>query len=437
MLNINHPDVARLLFTANFGLEKESLRIDQTGHLSHTPHEFADGHIVRDFCENQTEINTDVHPTLQQTMDELLEKTKDIQRFCKERNELLWPFSSPPLIRNEEDIPIANVDKPGRSYREYLSNRYGRYKMTFCGIHYNFSFSDALLEAGWKADLKAEEDKKSFPEWKNDLYLDLANKASSMGWLINVLTAASPLVDGSYYEKKLMGKTCFTGLASMRNSELGYWNFFTPVLDYSSIEAYIQAITKYTRKGYLKEARELYYPIRLKPRGKYSLEALKQDGISHIELRMLDLNPTALSGLDMEDASFVHLFLVYLAALPPLEQSGEYQLLTEQNFKNAAHYDLKTIKIVDFSECSQTVYDAAWALLQEIRTFYQNVLPGAVPLIDRQILKLSDPQTYRYAWRLRDAFADDYVGKGIALAKRLQDELLKEPLRHSCVLADF
>ena len=31
-------------------------------------------------------------------------------------------------------------------YRDYLSDRYGMYKMTFSGIHVNYSFAEELLK---------------------------------------------------------------------------------------------------------------------------------------------------------------------------------------------------------------------------------------------------------------------------------------------------
>ena len=59
MLNINDPNVRQHLLEGNFGLEKESLRIYGNGRLSHLPHPFPNHkNIDRDFCENQTEINT-------------------------------------------------------------------------------------------------------------------------------------------------------------------------------------------------------------------------------------------------------------------------------------------------------------------------------------------------------------------------------------------
>ena len=83
-------------------------------------------------------------------------------------------------------------------------------------------------------------------------------------------------------------------------SEKGYWNTFLPIFDYRSLDAYIQSMEYYIRAGELREIRELYYPVRLKPKGENSLANLKQ-GVDHIELRMLDLNPFSPVGISKED----------------------------------------------------------------------------------------------------------------------------------------
>ena len=103
MLHIENNDVRKLLYQGCFGLEKESLRITPEGFLSHTPHPFPDDpHIVRDFCENQTEINTSVHHSAEGVVRELSERTEQIQKTLAElpEAELLWPFSNPPYIRS-------------------------------------------------------------------------------------------------------------------------------------------------------------------------------------------------------------------------------------------------------------------------------------------------------------------------------------------------
>lgn len=151
MLHTESEAVRRLLLTGSFGLEKESLRVRGDGSMAHTPHPFPDdGHITRDFCENQTEINTPVTHSPEETVASLDFHYKRIQEKLRDRGELLWPFSNPPYIRNEDDIPVARFEGGRASkteYRQYLSDRYGRYKMTLCGIHFNYSFSEELLRA--------------------------------------------------------------------------------------------------------------------------------------------------------------------------------------------------------------------------------------------------------------------------------------------------
>lgn len=151
MLHAEHPKIRELLLRGNFGLERESLRVNGEGFLAHTGHPFPDDdHIVRDFCENQTEINTPVTQSAGEAVASLREYDRRIQKTLKRmpEREYLWPFSNPPYIRNEEDIPVARFfgGRAGKTtYREYLSDRYGRYKMTLSGIPVNHSFDETLL----------------------------------------------------------------------------------------------------------------------------------------------------------------------------------------------------------------------------------------------------------------------------------------------------
>lgn len=69
MLHIESDEVKNHILDGNFGLEKESLRVLKDGTLSHTLHPFPDDeHIVKDFCENQTEINTSVHTSAKEAI---------------------------------------------------------------------------------------------------------------------------------------------------------------------------------------------------------------------------------------------------------------------------------------------------------------------------------------------------------------------------------
>lgn len=422
MLHIENPEVRALLLHGNFGLEKESLRVDENGYLAHTRHPFPyDDHIVRDFCENQTEINTPVLKSAREAVESLNGYYQQIQKKLASlpNREYLWPFSNPPYIRDENDIPIAHFEGGKASkttYRKYLSDRYGRYKMTFSGIHVNFSFADELLEKDFAVSKETD-----FIEYKNQLYVTLAEQATAYGWILVAVTAASPLMDSSFVEKGTFDRDTFNGMASARCSEMGYWNFFAPIFDYSNIRTYADSIQQYVDDGLLKFPTELYYPIRLKPGGLNNLNTLREEGVNHIELRMFDLNPLIPCGIEEKDVVFAHLFLVWLASIPRRPFSDQAQVQAVQNFKNAAHYDLKTVKIVVPDGEVYTVTDAALKVLASMKEFYRDFPDMVHEVLDFEEAKFIDGDN-RYAWKIRKQFADGYARKGLLLAKQRQEE---------------
>lgn len=436
MLKIDNSEVRDNLLSGNIGLEKESLRIDGKGFFVQTPHPFQtdDPNIVRDFCENQTEINTSVCSSVKEAMEQLKFHTLRIQKTLSDlvEPEYLWPFSNPPYIKKESDIPIAKYEGEEiekQDYRNYLSDRYGRYKMTFSGIHFNYSFDDKVVG----------EDKDAF-------YVSLAAKAQAYNWLIVASTAASPLLDSSYVEKGVYGRDVFNGMGSTRCSELGYWNMFTPILDYTDIEHYVDSIVQYVDMGLIHSSAELYYPVRLKPAGKYDLHLLKENGVSHIELRMIDLNPLTTWGIDERDVYFIKYLLSYLAAMPEISADAREQVFAIQNTKNAAHYDLKTVNIIMPDHRTLWVADAAVEVLNDMKEFYRNLnyykdsketekedktgkeddndkkytdedsYENIMEVLDYQIAKFEDAEN-RYAWKIREQFFGGFVEKGLELCK--------------------
>ena len=101
LLNFHNPTIGRLAQTAEFGIERESLRVSSDGKLSQTKHPFfGDPHIDRDFCENQTEINTPVVKTPREAVESLIYYDRIIQQTLRQlpEREYLWPFSNPPYI---------------------------------------------------------------------------------------------------------------------------------------------------------------------------------------------------------------------------------------------------------------------------------------------------------------------------------------------------
>lgn len=417
MFHLQDEYIKNHLFDGEFGLEKESLRVMSDGSFSHTPHPApGDPHIVRDFCENQIEINTDPFPSDEEALEALVNCENDLKDKLAslEIPEYLWPFSNPPYIKNEDDIPIAiyTGDEAWKTeYRKHLSGVYGRYKMTFSGIHVNYSFAEDLLRR--EAELSGESDYEAF---KNDFYMSLTEKISYCGWLLVALTAASPVVDGSF-TGGCYDDTVNTGMSSLRCSESGYWNFFDPVFDYSSLDKYADSIEQYVTSGKLNASSELYYPVRLKPNCMYSVENLRSNGAGHIELRMYDLNPLVPEGVDIRDLKFAKYLIVYLAMGGRIRLSTEDQINAVKNFKNAAHFDLDNTVIIGKGGFTETIREASIGILECMKEFYASMLKegsAVISVIDYQLSKMTDDEN-RYAVRVLKEYGEDFVRKGIRL----------------------
>lgn len=423
MLHIENRYLRERLLNGNFGLEKEGLRVLENGAFAHTLHPFPeDPHIVKDFCENQTEINTSVHTSIRAAVEELEFHNRRIYKKLQSlpQKEYLWLFSNPPYIENERDIPVAvfgGVQVSKTAYRDYLSNKYGRYKMTFSGIHVNFSFSEELL----RADYQEQTEQLHYQEYKNRVYLNLAKRMAAYGWLLVAATAASPILDSSFVEKGVYGRNVFTGMASVRCSEMGYWNEFAPIFDYETVDTYVNSIQQYVEKGLLKAPSELYYPIRLKPRGENSLDRLKKYGVDHIELRMFDLNPLAEAGVEEKDIQFAHLLMLWLAASPAQPFTQKDQIQAVQNFKNAARYDLKTVRILSADSSNLSAAGAALRVLDFMKAFYRDLGLLVQDILEFEYEKFVDAEN-RYAWKIREQFQDGYVKKALKLAKERQEK---------------
>ena len=152
MLDVRKPRLRPYALEGNFGLERESLRVTAEGRMAQTPHPFPPDHprIVRDFCENQTEINTGVHPTAEAAVAELKEIDATIRAAIAPQGEQLWTNSNPPPISDESEIVPARFEgaRVGKlTYRNYLAAKYGKRLMAYCGIHFNFSFGERLVAA--------------------------------------------------------------------------------------------------------------------------------------------------------------------------------------------------------------------------------------------------------------------------------------------------
>ena len=347
MLDVRNPAIRPFAFEGNCGLEREALRVTGTGRMALTPHPFPLDHprIVRDFCENQTEINTGVHPTAEAAVEELKAIDATIRAAIAQQGERLWTNSNPPPITDESEIVPARFEGAfaGKSaYRDYLAAKYGKRLMAYCGIHFNFSFGKRLVAASGVN--------------RDAIYLHVAAQCVKWGWAVVALTSASPA--GRY--------------ARVRCSERGYWNRFVPVLDFSSARAYARSIARYVQKGLLVAPSELYYPVRLKPRGPNNLLTLAERGVDHIEIRCVDLNPLTGGLVDVRDVEFIHLFMLWCAAQERETLSAAEQVKSIAAFKAAARIDFDWTPVGELLERMDEFFaaSAGWpAAIQRILAY--------------------------------------------------------------------
>ena len=252
--------------------------------------------------------------------------------------------------------------------------------------------------------------------FRDGLYLRVAEQLLSWGWVIVPLTAASPLLDATFLHNGSSGDAD-AGMASVRCSELGYWNFFTPVLDFSSVGAYAESISRLVQDGLIAAPSELYYPIRLKPRGPNRLAELASKGVDHLEVRCLDLNPFTGGLVDERDVVFIQLLILWCAGRPSPPLAARDQVQAVRNFKNAARYDLESAEILLPDGRHGTVRRAGLAVLDHLDGFYAGFPDWVQGVLSFERGKLEHPES-RYAERVRRDFGGTFARKGLAFARQ-------------------
>ena len=96
MLYINDEKVKECLLKGRIGLELEAHRVTGDAHLAHTGHPFPDDpQIVRDYSEDQIEINTTPEASAEAAFAQLAGKLKVIRKrlLAAKPEEYLWQNS--------------------------------------------------------------------------------------------------------------------------------------------------------------------------------------------------------------------------------------------------------------------------------------------------------------------------------------------------------
>ena len=325
-----------------FGLEKENIRVDEHGNLAQTPHpevfgnKFRHPYITTDFSESQIEMITPPLPDIRQTIG-FLETIHDIVSL-ELTDEYLWPQSIPPILPDENKIPIAQYDGDGKDaqkYREFLAQKYGSKNQLFSGIHFNFSYSDKLLEMLY---LKTNPSM-SFDEFKDEAYLKTVRQMLRLRWLYILLYGSSPVVDPSLElqcKQAPFIKSKNVIALSIRNSCYGYRNLGELYPDYSSVGSFRSSIDQMVKEHQLAAPKELYSSVRPK-------FIKSPDHISYIEFRFIDIDPLSKIGIDEKALYFLHSLALYgLLTEEPDCFDATAQAIANTYHENVALYGLNT-----------------------------------------------------------------------------------------------
>lgn len=291
------------ILQANFGIERESLRVDRQGKLAHTPHPSRLGarsfhpYIQTDFCEFQMELITPVAKSTTEAR-RLLGAITDVAGRSISKDELLWPLSMPPRIKAQE-IQVAQLENEfERHYRNYLAEKYGTKLQAISGIHYNMELGKDLVEA-----LFQESDQIDMIAFKNALYLKLAQNYLRYRWVTTYLFGAAPVAEQGFFDQEVPEP-----VRSFRNSDHGYVNKEEIQVSFASLEDYVSAIENYIEQGDLIAEKEFYSAVRF--RGQKVNRSFLDKGITYLEFRNFDLNPFERIGISQNTMDTVHLLLL-------------------------------------------------------------------------------------------------------------------------------
>ena len=362
---IASTDSYELLARGLRGIEKECLRVTPEGHLAATEHPPALGsalthpYITTDYSEALLELVTPPRVGIESALSFLDELHAFICR--RTANELLWPSSMPCIVGADESVPIAQYGPSNEGmlrsiYRSGLGFRYGRSMQAIAGIHLNFS----LPAEFWPKFHAARRSGQSLQEFKSESLMGLVRNYRRLGWLVTFLFGASPVFCKSFrphghprLESLSAGSWFAPHSTSLRMSDMGYRNSTQARLSVSvnSLAQYLQELAtalttpepnyeaigvkrngeyRQLSANILQLENEYYSSIRPKPASKQPrlITALATAGVEYVEVRTLDLNPFAPSGVNEQQARLIELLLIRCLLLPspPIADSEQAEI---------------------------------------------------------------------------------------------------------------
>jgi len=419
------------------GLEKESLRVSNSGGISQQAHPKVLGsalthpHITTDYSEALLELVTPPCQRAGQALDFLL----DIETFVYQQlqDELLWTNSMPCVLDGEKSIRIAeygnsNAGRMKNIYRHGLAWRYGKLMQVIAGVHFNYSIDESF----WEKWHKFEQSDLELQDFINDRYMAMTRNIQRFGWLIPYLFGSSPAICKTFLAgakpppnmQRLEEYTLYEpNGTSLRMGDIGYTNRKESKIgikaNYNSLQKYTDSLEKaittpcsnYAAIGMQDEhgnyrqlntnilqiENEYYSSVRPKQilQGmERPIDALRKRGIAYVELRSVDINPFHPAGLTEQQLHFLEIFMLFCCLQDSPKITPDEQDEIDSNQSLVAHQGrLEGLKLLQLgnirrlkdwgNELINTMQQVA-ELLDDIQqqSIYTEALNAVQPLIN-------------------------------------------------------
>lgn len=424
------------LLKGNFGLERETLRVDGEGKLALTKHpevfecKISHPYITTDFSESQIELITPILNTLEELYS-FVNSLYDIT-VLELKDEYLWPQSMPCSIPEDDLIPIADYGKcksgeVASNYRKKLLKKYGGKKQLISGIHYNFSFNEELIKDLYKKIGNGE----TYRDFKDSIYLKIVRNYLRYRWLLIYLLGGTTTMHETFGEKCVIdldkiSKDGFSnnGAVSYRNSECGYKNPIDLYPNYNSVKEYVESVYKFIDDKLIDNHKELYTQIRLKAKDNDRfLESLLEDGINYVEMRSIDINPFSKAGISLDDLNFINLLTIYFL----IKDESSYEKWQEEAQNNQNIISIYGQMDVALFRDGETITKNNWALdiLNEMKEMNSKLSLGKGDIIDSMIEKIKNPKL-TYAYRISEMVKEEgFLESHLRLAREYKEDAYK------------
>lgn len=299
-----------LVHQTNLGLEVTMQRIDRQGHLATTlhPQKFGNPQQNRQlrpgFAASTLKMVTPVRHTIPTLMADLNGLNMAARRTLA-ADEQLWPLSSTPVLPEDlSTIQLADVDQTSYQHRRDLAQQTDLQKLLTTGTHVNLSLNEQLFTRLYSEVFHQQYH--SYVDFRNAIYLKVAQGFVRMNWLIQYLFGASPRL-----------AVTDTKTRPRRSSVQHPDGRYQPVNgDYTTIDRYVAKLTAAVRQKQLLSVNDFDGPVRFHSNGQ--LATMARQGVYYVEYRGLDLDPTKANGVDANAIALMRLLASYFVMMPGL-----------------------------------------------------------------------------------------------------------------------